>query len=345
MREFAVVPFVALAVLALTALPAGADEVRIEEVPSVTSVDPAKLKARTMAFSDHRADDPRDEGTGLIRFADWARTRSVQKQLLSLYPAYAEPTVTVTVNGIVKRHAEKLHVYVAEARFAVPKPPAAIDLAKFMSLEFLAGIDPAIKHRVISADEIEPLKDPGLAYNRHPNRRWCEGPGSLCLESRYQLEGKLPIGIRLANKLEEGGKTIADYIAFQSEVRVVPEQDLQAAELQKLTGFDGPIAGALEENLFYVNQMMQFGKFLAVLQGDPADPGRTIVTAFVALGIESDVLEKKKEYERVPVLRNLVPSQVLMGNSSFNTGTSISAGLPAYSRNRLKAVADILQKS
>jgi hypothetical protein len=29
----------------------------------------------------------------------------------------------------------------------------------------------------------------------------------------------------------------------------------------------------------------------------------------------------------VPVLRNLLPAQVLMGNSSFNTGTSIrSAG-------------------
>ena len=56
------------------------------------------------------------------------------------------------------------------------------------------------------------------------------------------------------------------------------------------------------------------------------------------------MLEKKKEFERVPVLRNLVPAQVLMGHSSFNTGTSISAGLPDYSRNRLKAVAAELQK-
>jgi hypothetical protein len=33
-----------------------------------------------------------------------------------------------------------------------------------------------------------------------------------------------------------------------------------------------------------------------------------------------------------------------MGNSSFNTGSSISAGLPSYSRNRLKSVAEILQR-
>jgi hypothetical protein len=82
-----------------------------------------------------------------------------------------------------------------------------------------------------------------------------------------------------------------------------------------------------------------------VLQSDPTNAARTVVTAFVALAIETDVLEKKKEFERVPVLRNLVPAQVLMGNSSFNTGTSISAGLPSYSRNRLKAVAESLQRN
>jgi hypothetical protein len=42
------------------------------------------------------------------------------------------------------------------------------------------------------------------------------------------------------------------------------------------------------------------------------------------------------------VLKNLVPLQVLMGNSSFNTGSSISAGLPVYVKNRIKALAGIL---
>jgi hypothetical protein len=64
----------------------------------------------------------------------------------------------------------------------------------------------------------------------------------------------------------------------------------------------------------------------------------------MALAIETDVLEKKKEYETVPVLRNLVPAQVLVGKSSFNTGTSISAGIPDYARNRVKALAAMLQR-
>ena len=69
-----------------------------------------------------------------------------------------------------------------------------------------------------------------------------------------------------------------------------------------------------------------------------------MATVFVALAVETDVLEKKKEYEKVPVLRNLVPAQVLMGQSSFNTGNSISAGLPEYARNRIRAVAALLSK-
>jgi hypothetical protein len=44
------------------------------------------------------------------------------------------------------------------------------------------------------------------------------------------------------------------------------------------------------------------------------------------------------------VLRNLIPAQVLAGNSSFNTGNSISAGLPKYARNEISMIAGILQK-
>jgi hypothetical protein len=60
--------------------------------------------------------------------------------------------------------------------------------------------------------------------------------------------------------------------------------------------------------------------------------------------VESDLFEKRKEFESVPVLRNMVPAQILSGNSSFNTGNSISAGLPNYARNRVKAMAAILSR-
>jgi hypothetical protein len=37
-----------------------------------------------------------------------------------------------------------------------------------------------------------------------------------------------------------------------------------------------------------------------------------------------------------------VPAQVLMGRSSFNSGDSISAGLPKYARNEISTIANIL---
>jgi hypothetical protein len=60
------------------------------------------------------------------------------------------------------------------------------------------------------------------------------------------------------------------------------------------------------------------------------------------LAINESVLDKKKDYEKVPVLRNLVPAQVLMGQSSFNSGDSISAGLPKYARNEIRTIAGLL---
>ena len=122
----------------------------------------------------------------------------------------------------------------------------------------------------------------------------------------------------------------------------MPESD--PGNLAKLTGVNAPVAGVLEQNIFWVNQIMLFGRFLAVFQPYPADPNKTVATAFMALAVKSDVLERKKEYETIPVLRNLVPAQVLVGNSSFNTGSSISAGLPAYVRNRIKAIATIIER-
>jgi hypothetical protein len=324
---------------------AAAAEFRIREVAGAAETDPATLKPRTIALTDHQNDEPADSGTGLIPFEDWARARPQRQEALSLFPGYAEPTVTVTVNGLSKPYKEKLHVYVAEARFVLGKPVGSIDPHRIAGLDFVKAIDPAIKHRLIEAKDAIPSKDPAFAYNRPPDRAWCEEAGSLCIESRYELEGKLPIGIRLANKLEESSKKIADYLEFQSELRVLSSDEIGREHLGQLTGLSTPVSGAIEQNVFYVNQVMQFGKLLAVLQAQPDDPARTVVTVFMALGIETDVLDRKREFERVPVLRNLVPAQVLMGKSSFNTGNSLSAGLPAYVRNRIQALAEFLERS
>ncbi|MCJ2138155.1 hypothetical protein MKK69_29595 [Methylobacterium sp. J-026] len=320
--------------------PAPATE-RIREVPSVAAVDPATIKPGQILFTDHR-DKPATPENGLIPYLDWQKARPAEAAVLAPYPGYKEPDYTVTVNGVSKPRHETLKIYVAEGRFVVPRPAETIDVASFANLAFVQTMDPAIKHRAVSVADVTPNKDPAAAFAKRPDRPWCQGAGA-CIESRYDLEGKLPLGVKLANKLEEGSsKKIAEYVSFQSELRVLGPD--QGPPLGALTKIDTPVVGGLEQTIFWVNQILRFGKFLAVFQPMPNDPGKTVVTAYMALAIKGDVLDRKAEYARVPVLKNLLPAQVLMGNSSFNTGTSISAGLPVYARNRITTFADALTK-
>lgn len=320
---------------------APASAARIREVPSVAAVEPSSLKPGEIVFTDHRDKSGTPEN-GLIPYLDWLKARPAEAQALSPYPGYKEPDYTVTLNGVTKPRHETLKVYVAEGRFVVPRPAESIDLNGLASLAFVQAMDPAIKHRTLEPADATPTKDPAAAFAKRPDRPWCDG-AAACIESRYDLEGKLPLGVRLANKLEEGSaKKIAEYVSFQSELRRLDPQ--QAAGLTSLTKIDTAPVGGLEQTIFWVNQILRFGKFLAVFQPMPNDPQKTVVTAYVALAIKGDVLDRKAEYARVPVLKNLLPAQVLMGNSTFNTGNSISAGLPVYARNRIAAFADAVAK-
>src|SRR4029077_14606287 len=103
---------------------------------------------------------------------------------------------------------------------------------------------------------------------------------------------------------------------------------IDQAGLKELTGLDTPVAGVLEQNIFYVHQIMKFGKLLAVFQAHPSEANETVVTAYMVLAIPESVLDKKKDFEKVPVLRTLVRARVLRGHSFFIPGDSISPALP-----------------
>src|SRR5207248_7176193 len=132
------------------------------------------------------------------------------------------------------------------------RPPGSIDLASLVTLPFVERIDSAIKHRLItSADAISP-KDPRVVYNQHPLRRWCETrPVTICIRSRYQFEGKLPLGIQIANKLRDSSKRIADHLEFESELALRSPAEVTELGLTNLTGLDTPSVGAIEQNIDY----------------------------------------------------------------------------------------------
>jgi hypothetical protein len=323
-----------------------AQDFRIDDAGPAKDFDVAQLKPGVILFSDQQGGDSAG-APNLIRFADWAKEHPAQKKFLALFPGYSEPTVTkvASAGGAAGPVLEKLTMYVAQARFLLGRPPAKLGLAGYVSLPFLEKIDPAIQHKPIAATDVNPLKDAQGAGNENPQRKWCTGRTTLvCIDSVYKLEGKIPLGVLLVNKLRDSAKKVSDHIDFESELSQLSPADVDAAGLKELTGLNTEVVGVLEQNIFYVNQIMKFGKLFAVFQGDPADANKTVVTAYMALAIEAGVLDKKREYEAVPVLRNLVPAQVLMGQSSFNSGASISAGLPKYARNEITTIAGLLAR-
>jgi len=327
------------------ALAAGAQDFHIEEVSAARDANVANVKSGAVEFSDHTSAGGIASETALTRFDSWTEQHPNEKKFLALFPAYTEPTVDKSVNGATVHVTEKLYKYVAQARFILDKAPGSLDLARYVTLPFLEKIDPAVKHRLLAAADVASFKDEAGAGNDNAERKWCSGrDASICIQSTYKFEGKIPVGIMLVNKLREGVKKVADHIDFQSELAVLAPADLDQPGLQQLTALDTPIAGVLEQNIFYANEIMKFGKLLAVFQAHPTDPGKTVVTAFMALAIKASVLDEKRNFEKVPVLRNLVPAQVLMGQSSFNSGNSISAGLPKYARNEITTIAGILAK-
>jgi hypothetical protein len=335
----------AVAVIALVGMlsAAGAEEFRIEDVGSPPNWDVAALKPGAIAFSDGA---PNASGVATLQtFTDWGKNLPAQKKFLALFPTYSEPTVTKASSADTPAAPvlEKLDMYVAQARFILNRAPGTIDLPHYVALPFLEKIDPAIKHKLIAATDISPLTDPQGTGNANPDRKWCTGRTPLiCIESTYKLEGKIPLGVMLVNKLRDSAKKVSDHIDFHGEMSALAAADVDQAGLKELTGLDAPVAGVLEQNIFYVNQIMKFGKLLAVFQADPADANKTVVTAYMVLAIPESVFDKKKDFEKVPVLRNLVPAQVLMGQSSFNSGDSISAGLPKYARNEIRTIANLL---
>jgi hypothetical protein len=322
---------------------AHAAEFRIEDVAAMDPAAVETLKPNIIAFADQPPAELLD-ATGFMHFENWARAKPVQKQFLTLYPGYSEPNGDVIIGGVKKRYREKLHMYVASARFLLAKPPAALDLARFTTLKFLEQIDPSIAHTLITSADLTRPKEPKIVFNQDPQRTWCEGrPTTICVRSVYKLEGRLPAGIALANKIRDRAKKIADTLEFDSELSLFSPTQVDEAGLAKLTGIATPAAGAVEQSIFYVNQVMEWGKLVGVFQQHPTDAGKAVATVYIALAIESNILTKRSEFSKVPVLRNMVPAQVLAGKSSFNTGHSLSAGLPVYARSQVKAIATLLE--
>ena len=259
--------------------------------------DVTQLKPGIIVFSDQEGGAAGDEAAKLIRFEDWARTRPVQKKFLALFPGYVEPIVTkearaeqkTVANADAKTDAslgakgdakaetgpvlEKLYMYVAQARFVLDRPPSAIDLSRYVTLPFLERIDPAIKHKVITAGRrARRSRTTAGTGNDNPDRKWCTGRADVDLhpvelQARGQDSDRHHAGQQAARQRQEGLRPYR----FPERAVAAPADAIDQAGLQELTALDTPVSGVLEQNIFYVNQILKFGKFFGVFQSHPTD--------------------------------------------------------------------------
>ena len=216
----------ALMVFATTVAIAAAQDYQIVKVASVAGAAIDGLKPKTIFFTDHRTDETSDKGA-FIRFDEWNRTKPNEAKFLNIFPGFKEGMVHRIIDGSRKEVKDDLQMYVTEARFMLSRPAASIDLKTYATLPFIQSIDPTITHEAIKPSEVSTLKDEKGTNNKNPDRAWCEGTGvTACIRSHYKLEGKLPIGVALANKLRDSDKKLSDSIDFESELRLLSASDV-----------------------------------------------------------------------------------------------------------------------
>jgi hypothetical protein len=323
-----------------------------------STLDPAAMDTSKIYYSGYE---------DLMPFDQWSKNE-VQKEYLSLFDGYVEPTY----NDRKENKQEKLLMFVGKAKAVINRPAASLDLKKMVSLNYAASLDPEIKHRAVNTAQLmpnvldkskaanfdwcntpvmmenpqthqkerdhgkdsisRPWRETDLTVLNPPNRPWCDrADRSICLESCYLFNSLWSMGVKGYNKLfVKKDDELKDYgVAFQSELRYfVSEAELgKKIPLSELTGSKGKVTGVIEQNMFYFNQIIQYGKVIAVFQELPGN--KTLVTSFIAVGVRQRSIKK-----------NVILKETIMGrNPALNSATGLTAGLPIFTQNLAKQIA------
>lgn len=299
----------------------------------------------------------------LVPFTEWVKSPLAQ-EFLVLYPDYKERIITLKTNG--RQMVESLDMFVSKAKTIINRPAATIDLKKMLNVNFAASLDPEIKHKAISPSAIMPIlagkdvsekfdwcntpvmkpdgtrdsskdsffryrSDGDLSQLQRPGPKWCENASrSICLESCYAFTHPLwTYSIKLHNKIARSDDMKDNGISFESELRYyVSEAEMgKRIALKDLTKFDGKVTGVIEQNMFYFDQVFDYGKVLAVFQELPDN--RTLVTSFVIMGVRHRTLAKN----------SAVKATIMGHNPVYNTKTGLTAGLPIFTRDLAKQIS------
>ena len=304
-----------------------------------------------------QAEDDRLHRPAAVRLLDPARAASsasrtgrgrspCSSSFSASIPAMPSPTSTSSSTAYEARYREKLHMYVAEARFVLARPPASIDLPRLRRC-LRRALDPAIKHRPIHGRRAEPAEGaegrPQPAPAAAAGAR--AGTTAICIQSTYKLEGRLPIGIALANKLREGHAADLRYARVRQRA---DGADAGGSRRARARQADRPrYAGRRRARAEHL--LRQPGD--AVRQaprgvpGAPERPERrpSSASSWRWRSSPTSWCKQKRIRATCRCCGIWCRRRCLSGKSSFNTGKSLSAGLPVYARNQIRAIAAILE--
>src|SRR5262249_36977163 len=117
-----------------------------------------------------------------IPFSEWTGD---EKKILNLYPGYKEPYIPEEKNGVKAPRLETLLMFIAKARFIIPKDPDHVDLGKFLDVNIIRNLDHSVDQAIIAPGDVITYKDASMNFRNPPDpERWCQN-SSLCIHSHY----------------------------------------------------------------------------------------------------------------------------------------------------------------
>ena len=231
----------------------------------------AQIKPRTILFTDKPATIWSIRRSASSAIEDWAKARPVAAAVPRPLPGYTEPNVDIIVDGTQP-----------------PLPREAADVCDGGALRAVAAAGLAQArgacHAAVRRADRSRHQAPGRDRRGQGAPEGRKGPATsirtangaraaevvICLRSAYKLEGRLPVGIALANKLREGSRRISDTIEFESEIAVLSAAEVDESGWQAHRGGHAAGRGAGAEHVLH-----QPGDAVRQASGDvPAHPER-----------------------------------------------------------------------
>ena len=319
---------------------------RSQEGPRLPGVRPgAAAPPRTIVFtrpSQRRARRPRSPA--LISFADWGAPAPAGEELLSAVSLLrgADGAERTKLPG--KMRKRRLYVYVAEARFAIPQPASrstsrsSIDARGARAAR---SVDQAQGHH---AGRRHPEQGPEIAANRIRIARGAKGRACSASNRATSSRAGCPWAscwstrsARAASRSPTSWISKASCGSFRRPRSSRWRYPRRPASMPRWPG-------AIEQNIFYVNQMMQFGKFLAVLQ--PTRPTRRSRSPPPSSRSPSTATcsRRRRSSRTFRCCATSCRPRCSPATARSTPATRSARGLPKYSRNRIRTIAALLEK-